>query len=95
MVSTKFHGKMAAQSLVQEVVNEEKLVNSWPDQPSFYGMRSKDSKRRDKMEKVVADLAQQLEKNMDLKSHKFRCFEIGFSTFTLAYLLLLCSWAVL
>ena len=61
MVSTTGHNKMAAQSLVQEVVNEEKLIDLWPDHPCLYDVRSKDFKNRDKREKAVADLALQLE----------------------------------
>ena len=52
---------MAAQSLVQEVVNEEKLIELWPDHPCLHDVRSKDFKSRDKRKKAVADLAQKLE----------------------------------
>ena len=61
MVSTTGQDKMATQSLVKDVVNEEKLIDLWPDYPCMYDVRSPEFKNRDKREKAVTEMAQKLE----------------------------------
>ena len=66
--------KMATQSLVKDVVNEEKFIDLWPDHPCMYDVRSPEFKNRDKREKAVTEMSEKLEQTGMLNSETFNIF---------------------
>ena len=54
---------MASNSVLNEVMAEEKLVELWPDYPCLYDVRSADFKDRDKRQKALEEIAMAVNQN--------------------------------
>ena len=54
---------MASNSVLQEMVAEEKWVEIWPDRPSLYDVCSADFKNRDKRQKALEEIAMAVDQN--------------------------------
>ena len=57
------HYNMASNSVLSEVISEEKLVEIWPDHPCLYDVRSADFKDRDKRHKALEEIAMAVNHN--------------------------------
>ena len=65
---------MASNSVLNEVMSEEKLVEIWPDHPCLYDVRSADFKDRDKRQKALEEIALAVNQNGNIKVHEYLIF---------------------
>ena len=65
---------MASNSVLNEVMSEEKLVEIWPDHTCLYDVRSADFKDRDKRQKALEEIALAVNQNGNIKVHEYLIF---------------------